>query len=801
MNRIVKEGLITDLHIHSVYSKHKDVGKDYMNQNTIENISVLINKLNENNVSICSISDHDYFSYEMYNSLRSEEGKGSIQKVLPAVEFSVMMKRDSEEKQIHVVTIFDDKDQDKIKNIETVLAFENGKPKYDKVNSFSENRFIEILNEIDLNTLCIAHQKKSPMSEQKPAPNDALSLGEEAFNEFIFAEYFEAFEFRNKRNEIFNNITKTNMKGDLLRFITGSDCHDWTVYPKYNKKEKDDNFKFTYLKCLPTFRGVALAITEDSRISLNNNFFNQSRKILEAINLTIDGEEVIIPLSHGINAIIGDNSIGKSLLIHKLTDYYRKTEKKSLSSINDSIQKKYEDYLGDNKIEVNSKIERNEIFEFDTQGEIRKKFNQKLLKEEEFFKDKYPSDVNTVIIKNVLKTKIEEFIKMLKNRFEYTEQLANIDNISIIDSDESASSLLFTQMDTSNLKNEKDRFDEITKQITKLKVEYNKLLKMLKDENELKNLNKALDYLILLEAKYEIIKTNLKNQMIIANLLNVILDDRETEMLKIRTSNDQLIDNYIVSKNTLISNLTKTLKFQKQLSDFDYSFEELTIVPNEHKYLNYTFINKTNIMEYNADYLRGLFKSPLDGRKNVNFETLNKESLIDSLKGYDAVDPLEFYKDKLITQLDLDLSSDKTIIEKKDNVTKEYSDGLNVKIYFNILSTLKNKNGMYIIDQPEDDVSPNSIKEHLLSDFKRMSSQRQILLVTHNPQFVVNLDVDNVVHLSKNENNKIVVKSGPLEYESEEYKILEIIADSLEGGVETIRKRWKKYEKNIYDKS
>lgn len=69
-------------------------------------------------------------------------------------------------------------------------------------------------------------------------------------------------------------------------------------------------------------------------------------------------------------------------------------------------------------------------------------------------------------------------------------------------------------------------------------------------------------------------------------------------------------------------------------------------------------------------------------------------------------------------------------------------------------------------------------------------------MVTHNPQFIVNLDVDNVIFLSMN-NGKFTIQSGALEYEDDDYSILRIVADNIEGGLQTIQGRMKRYEKDV----
>ena len=63
--KIVESGYKIDLHIHSCYSRIKDGAKVAFN--TIEHIDVLVQKLHENGVQICAITDHDTFNYELYH--------------------------------------------------------------------------------------------------------------------------------------------------------------------------------------------------------------------------------------------------------------------------------------------------------------------------------------------------------------------------------------------------------------------------------------------------------------------------------------------------------------------------------------------------------------------------------------------------------------------------------------------------------------------------------------------------------------------------------------------------------------
>jgi hypothetical protein len=157
---------------------------------------------------------------------------------------------------------------------------------------------------------------------------------------------------------------------------------------------------------------------------------------------------------------------------------------------------------------------------------------------------------------------------------------------------------------------------------------------------------------------------------------------------------------------------------------------------------------------------------------------------------------LDFFKKSLELLINEDLKPKNSIINQGKDKYEELSAGFNSKIYFDLLSYENQRDGIYIIDQPEDNVSQKSIREYLLERFKTMGENRQIIMVNHNPQFIVNLDVDNLIFLSK-KNNTLEVQSGALEFVCDEYSILDIVAQNIDGGLESIRKRWKRYEKTI----
>jgi len=50
-----------------------------------------------------------------------------------------------------------------------------------------------------------------------------------------------------------------------------------------------------------------------------------------------------------------------------------------------------------------------------------------------------------------------------------------------------------------------------------------------------------------------------------------------------------------------------------------------------------------------------------------------------------------------------------------------------------------------IIDQPEENLDPQSISDELVAEFQRAKKRRQVIIVTHNANLVVNIDADQVI--------------------------------------------------------
>ena len=100
-----------------------------------------------------------------------------------------------------------------------------------------------------------------------------------------------------------------------------------------------------------------------------------------------------------------------------------------------------------------------------------------------------------------------------------------------------------------------------------------------------------------------------------------------------------------------------------------------------------------------------------------------------------------------------------------------------------------------IIDQPEENLDPNSIFEELVRPFREIRNKRQVIIVTHNANLVVNTDADQVI-VAQNEIRDKGTGLPHFRYTSgaiENKHVRGLICKTLEGGEEAFLDREKRY--------
>ena len=98
-----------------------------------------------------------------------------------------------------------------------------------------------------------------------------------------------------------------------------------------------------------------------------------------------------------------------------------------------------------------------------------------------------------------------------------------------------------------------------------------------------------------------------------------------------------------------------------------------------------------------------------------------------------------------------------------------------------------------IIDQPEENLDPQSVYRELVPLFQKAKLRRQVIMVTHNANLVVNTDADQIILAEVGTSNgqglpKISYRSGSLDQEETRSFVREV----LEGGEQAFRDRAKR---------
>lgn len=773
---IVKKLVKVDLHIHSCASI-KD--KDRVVNNTVDNIPVLVKNLKDNHIDVVSITDHNTFDYNIYKELKKYEGKGLL-KVLPGIEFDVKYYG----KRIHVVTIFDDSNDKAISEIKSKIMV------FDDKNCYTEQRFKSILKDIDLNVLLIAHQKNDVRADNQ---NENLAqVGQEIFNELIGIDYFDAVEFRSGKVEGMLKDYQQEQALTNLKYITGSDCHVWSVYPKQDEKDTTD-VQFSYLKCLPTFKGLVMSLTEPKRVSTSK--YDILKPFIEEIDINVDGILNKIPLSSGLNVIIGDNSIGKSLILDSLLDPNFKNVS-STTKING-----YKLYLKRNKMKIIPFSDNNiKKIQYDCQGNIRTKFqNGTKLKDVDFFKDKF-LELDTMEIENKINDYVERTIKVIKNNQIIEDIESKLDFELPIPCDIEDFTYRLRIIDNLDNPNVYD-YNTIT---NKIKLIIKNLLDLCKLPNftDSKTIKKIISMLNKLSLKYTIKKENETNIFNIKTIIKTICNKYEKSTREKSETHDNVVTKYnqdiIEAKNRIDSYISEINKEKLKILD---NFEDIIIESKVNPFGEYNFLTCTLESKIDKKCIEKILTEPLSNISSLDkVEILNSNDFEKKIKKtcrVEGKDSIFNYKNAISNFIDKKILFQQTkILYKDSDISDGYSPGKNALIYLDIIADDKTKK-MYVVDQPGDDISHNKLGNEVIEIMRRMSENKQVLFVTHKPELVVNLDADNVIILKQDEDKRILIKSGALEFEDRKTNtnILKDVADILDGGADSIRKRWKRYDK------
>lgn len=758
-----------DLHIHSYASFYKEPsysdGSSIVEFSKKENVDVLLNKLLQNGISLFSVTDHNRYDTTLYKTIMEKlnEHEYSSLHLLHGIEFDV--KFESDKKVAHVIAIFDVKNEDDMKTINSVLNMDIIK---EKTGFYSKEKFEQILRQIGLNTLLIVHQhcsldnnkgKHNSLSESTADPYKIIKIG-----------YVDALEYQKPNVEgiLKNNLRNVETKAAL---VTGSDCHDWQYYPKHDRDSKENDRYFSKCKILPSFKGLLLGLTSTkSRFNRSDNLNTNYIESFQINNNTIK-------LDPSINVIIGENGSGKSTLFNILSG-----NKKNIKGYIHTLKTK-------NGIETNfSNINIKEIH----QAELIDKFNKdKLFDDEKLF-----AEIDCTSFENLYKT----FSKDLKQKIEHNI-LVNETKVKL----ESTNFLIknkYEEASTLYVSVTKNFSDEIINVHTERRKKLGAILSMLVDEfqnpyypqNEKEALFKSISLIrdVYQSVKHKELEVDLENQ--VRNIILAKVDEYIDAITDLSTSQDREIHEYKTNKLNFINDIVKAIL----LDVGEYPIIEIpkTVSGMSRKRdKGFVFTREMNFHDNDVStrFLEFMFTKKYQNLENIcNIST--KEDFKNAILGCSDINKINEIWNSNFEKFLVWAKKQKSYIKEETSNDSVGSTLGELSLAYYKFQTYDSKEwDVLMIDQPEDNISNNRIASKLLQYFNKVRDNKQLILVTHNPLLVINLDADNVIHLKKM-NDTITVTSGCLE--DEDNNVLSLVAETLDGGKEMIKKRLRVYGEN-----
>jgi predicted ATPase len=271
-----------------------------------------------------------------------------------------------------------------------------------------------------------------------------------------------------------------------------------------------------------------------------------------------------------------------------------------------------------------------------------------------------------------------------------------------------------------------------------------------------------------------------------------------TKITQIVEGNSKFFDSFLSAKNEILKqeNISNDIDFDISIefkeNFFKEDFVDKVLYRNssgdfEVKLDSYKFTSNDNLKETIEKSIYGIINDKL---KLKNISITKKEAIKKLVQNWFIFD----YKIKY----------------ESDDIST-MSPGKKSFIILKLLIELSNDRCPILLDQPEDDLDNRSIYNDLVKFIKDKKKNRQIIIVTHNPNLAVGADAECIIvanqngSKSKNKKYKFEYITGSLENQFEDknefnvlYKqgIRQHVCDILEGGKDAFEKREKKYNLN-----
>lgn len=827
-----------DLHLHTTCSYDYQYNGDDADE-------LLVESLNNNNVSAVCITDHFVINQAKIEKLRS---------LAPEIVFfpGVELRTDKGDTNIHVILIFD-----VLSNLSTLSedfnVFKRQKGKCidnDERIYWDFNDIIEFAKEHEALLTIHAGRKTNGVDDRITNSLDHNQAVKEEFATYIdFFEMGQVRDLEDYHKHVFPSIGVKPM-------IICSDNHD----PRnYNPSHT------LWIKADPTFEGLKQIIYEpEDRVRIQSEDPTYDREKYPFTNITIPTqtkvfaeeddiifEPSVIPLNNNLVSIIGGRGTGKSQLINYLAASFNRG-KLSKYNLDTDIVVSRKASITEDPIDFKVKESPNVPFMYIAQSQIKE-----LVEHKDDFS------------RNILETiGVTDAYRLSFDYLELAETTVNEYHriIKVLNADEKTSK---ERKDSINkeIKRYSDFIQNITSEQNKKKLEnYKKKVENLhsikswqEKVNQLLEKNKAFadeTNAILIKwneqlAKSGIIVPLIDIQSTQNSLSNVLLprlldaynktvkeientknefrdykgdlttllsnvssyQNKLSELIKQKETFEQEEHNYRVISSETFKNLG--YKIRKSIEDYteliknkwtEFKGENNSIDPKKKELLDIILqkdLDVEAVVTIDTEKMYNLLLDKLDGRSYnidklsqlIGFKTVddfyafvcleNSAHAFSSLIREDLRKQILYLFYKKYTEF---ISIGVSVTLNKKPISK-LSYGQQGTIYLRLQIAANMFSETIIYDQPEDDLDNDFITNELIPIFKKIKLYRQVIIVSHNANLVVNADSEQVI-IANNVDGKLSYFSGSLEDPIINAEVCRI----LEGGKTAFENRERKYK-------
>lgn len=767
------EAIYVDLHIHT--------SEDADKLNNSYNANELIEKIKQKaqgRKALISITDHNVINKKAYLNMIKEIEKKDIYLIL-GVELHIRNHEDRPAYHCHIYFDLEKINAKEIDNINNILNILYPKKMIER-KSKTIPKIEEIINSFEnYDFILIPHGGQNHATFEESINPD--STCDETIERTIYYNQIEGFSARsNKGIESTKKYLKKLGIGSFVNLITGSDNYNPSKYPS-PKKEDSSEFIPTWMYASPNFRGLKLALSEDSRLEYSDLPTIEDYQIIKSVKLKNDKVDIDVNLTQGLNVVIGESSSGKTLFVDSII--------KKLKNENDSDYE--EDYSVSNiEIEDELGVEPYYIEQNFITGAVKdnKELNNIPIIKDLFPEAEYKQDIIDRELADV-KSIINALIDSVK-KVEISE--GKIKKVPVI------YNLITKGTIESNIIDPFCIDDSLADKIQYTPTEANQDIKQIKDiknklqKNKLYSRNADVFDIAIKEIEYlrdkckfseKIRKTIIKNQSEYDKKINKF-NKADANTIKNRNNLCSAIRSYIDGKHEFYAKL-------KELSNVNIEVETIT-----------------REFENNKLYIKNNLKITKEILKEIIFNYIK----VKKDKDFESLEPNDFYKnnfqtskvkkyDDLVKSLNNDiLSRNKKIYKIISYEGKDFenlSPGWKTAVILDIMLKYDKDNAPLIIDQPEDNLANTYINQDLINGIKLAKRNKQIIMVSHNATIPMLGDAQNVV-LCRNIDDKIIIRSAGLEGKIDNKLVIDYIAEITDGGKKAIKKRFKKYNFKKY---